>query len=72
MKQIDYGGRQVTLLTHKEKAKELGISEKTLTRWKQKGKLKGLSITIPKFRNPFYFSKEDLISRNSSFAEKSV
>lgn len=55
MKVINYGGKEVTILTHSEKAKELGISTKTLTRWKQDGKLKDISINLPRFKRPFYF-----------------
>jgi hypothetical protein len=55
MKVTTIRGKEVILLTHKEKAKQLGISTKTLTRWKKKGQLKDISISLPKFRNPFYF-----------------
>ncbi len=70
MKQISLKGESVILLTHKEKAHELHISVKTLTRWKKKGKMKDFLIFIPKFKYPFYFENEELISGNASFAEK--
>ncbi len=75
MKTIDYRGTPTVLLTHKEKAKEMGISTRTLTRWKQAGKIKSSSmIKMPKWKNVFYFQGEDknLVSRNSPFAEKVI
>lgn len=57
MLQVTIQGEEKKLLTHKEKAKELGISSKTLTRWKQKGNLKNItSISIPGYKRPFYFT----------------
>ncbi len=75
MKTINYRGKPTILLTHKEKAQEMGISTKTLTRWKKAGKIKEENmIKLPQWRNSFFFQGEDreLVSRNSPFSEKVV
>jgi predicted site-specific integrase-resolvase len=56
---IKLQGKDIMLLTHKEKAEELGISTKTLTRWKKKGRVKEDNmIKLPQWKNKFFFKDE--------------
>ena len=79
MKQVNLNGKKVTLLSHKEKAQELGISERTLTRWKTAGKIEFITIAVskvktivPTYKRPFYFRNENLVSGNSTSSENQI